>query len=158
MKPEFQQDYMAVLVAGRKVMLQPDLFKKEVVPYLNAIKGPQDVPRYIGHGIVKLISIVIAESKRPKDLSDKIYPASIPAAIVLMCDAMEFLSKRMPITPQLVADTTSAVTRGLYKLYGITPEMVRQAMAQQPGQTAPGAPPQPGAPAPQPGAPAPPGV
>ena len=141
-KPELKQDYLAVIVSGMKIMFSPDLCRKEVLRFLNSIKGPHDVPRYIGHGIVKLISIILKESQRKADLADPIYAASIPAAIVLMCYALEFVDKRMPITNDLIAKTTTAVTKGLYTLYGITPEMVQKAVASrgQSGAMPPGPP------------------
>ncbi len=145
-KPEYQRDIMAIVVAGRQLMFSQQTHG-QVDQYLNLIKGPQDVPMIVAHGILKSISIIAKESRGKMSR-----PASIAAALLLMCAALRFLQNTRGITIDkgTIDATTIAITRGLFKLYNLTPQRVQQAVAQLKGGKSASAGPAPGA-APPPG-------
>jgi hypothetical protein len=130
--PQFKDEFDRILTAGRKLIWSSPLYEKETQPYIQAIQGPQDIAPKVSHGVVKVISLVIKEAKIPPKLDNPFYPASFPAAQVLMADALQYVesSRKIPVAPDLIAATTQAINAGLVKLYGIKPEQVKAALAQ----------------------------
>ena len=107
--PKYQRGYHAIMAAGLKLMFDRGTFRY-TEEYLRSVKSPQDVPRIVAHGIVKLISMIFNSTKGRMPLEP-----SGTAAIVLMCHALEYVEREMqlPITPGLLAQTTHLVSQGL---------------------------------------------
>ena len=107
--PKYQRGYHAIMAAGLKMMFDQGTFKY-TEEYLRSIKSPQDVPKIVAHGVVKLISLIFNSTKGKMPLEP-----SGTAAIVLMCHALEYVEREMklPITPDLLAQTTHMVSQGL---------------------------------------------
>lgn len=128
--PKLKNVYDRIIVAGMKLMWS-DQTHKEMVSYLERIKSPQDVPAVIAHGIAKVIQILIREGNIKPKLEDPFYPASMLAAQVLCMDALQYVEqkKKIPIDQALLAETHKLLMAGLFKLYGITEELMRKALA-----------------------------
>ena len=126
--PTLKKTFAAIVVAGKKLMFSDQTFKF-TTEYLNRITTEADIPPVVAHGIVKLISIVLRESQRPADLNDSFYAASFPAALVLMGDALEYVEeqRQLPVSQPILDATTTQVTGGLFKMYGITKEVAQRA-------------------------------
>jgi len=113
--PDLKKDYLAIVVAGRQMM-----FSEKTHPmmeeYLGKIQGPQDVPKIVGHGIVKLIAVLLKESRG--QLSGQ---ASMPASITLMTYALKYVDGQLniPIDKAIVDQTTLAVSNGMFAFWGI---------------------------------------
>ncbi len=142
LKPELQESYNQILAAGMTLMYSEDTFP-EMDKYLDEIKGPEDVPKIISHGILKLLSVVQNESKQQEPLK-----AAGPACITLMAQALEFVEKKLNIQvdKQMVDETTTLIKEGIFSLYKITPDVLKQLQqGAAKGQTSPstGAPPPP---------------
>lgn len=107
--PKYQRGYHAIMAAGLKLMFDQGTFKY-TEEYLRSIKAPQDVPKIVAHGIIKLISLIFNSTKGKMPLEP-----SGTAAIVLMCHALEYVEREMklPITPDLLAQTTHLISQGL---------------------------------------------
>jgi hypothetical protein len=129
---KFKQEFDRIVTAGRKAMWSEGPYEKETLPYLQSIQGPQDVTPKVSHGVVKLISVVLKEVKIPPKADHPFYAASFPASHVLMVDALENLeqTRQMQVTPDTIAETTQAVNAGLFRLYGIKPDQVKQGLTQ----------------------------
>lgn len=136
---ELKRDYLAVVTAGLKLMYA-DQTHQYLQEYLRTVQAKGNDPQVIAHGVVKLMTIIQNESKRPDMI-----PAIFPAAVVLMCYALEDIEKAngVEFTKEQVADITKRVTFQLMKVYKIDPKKIHQAVQTgmpKPGQPAPSAP------------------
>lgn len=140
-KPEVKREFEACVVAGMKLMWSPKTHQL-MLDYLQLIKGPEDIVKVISHGIVKVASIIVNKSGR-----QDVMPGIGPAAVVLMCQTLEFIEKKsgFDITPQIAADTTKAVGQGIFQMYGITAQQIDQAVSRSKGGAPGGSSPMPGA-------------
>lgn len=106
---KYRRGYDAIMAAGMKAMFDGATFKY-TEEYLRRIKGPQDVPAIVSHGIVKLISLIwnSTHGKMPIEPSGT-------AAIVLMCHALDYVEQemRLPISADVIAETTHLLSQGL---------------------------------------------
>lgn len=133
---ELKRDYLAVVTAGLKLMYA-DQTHGYLQEYLRTVRAKGNDPQVIAHGIVKLMTIIQNESKRPDMI-----PAIFPAAVTLMCYALEDIEKSSGVsfTKEQVADITKRVTFQLMKVYKIDPQKIHQAVKTgipKPGQTDP---------------------
>ena len=136
---QFQQPFLSIVTAGKKLMWSDETFHF-VEEYVQGIQGPEDLVPKVATGVVKGIAIIANESKAPPDMEDPFYAAAFPAALVLACDALEYVesAKKIPITEDIVSATTEAGVRDLSQTFGITPEHLKQAYEQaQQSQRAP---------------------
>lgn len=127
--PQLKDVYDRIIVAGMKLMWS-DQTHKEMVSYLDRIKSPKDIPQLIAHGIAKLIQILIREGNIKPKLEDPFYPASMLAAQVLCMDALQYVEQKKKITidQAVLAETHKLLMSGLFKMYGITEELMRKAL------------------------------
>lgn len=107
--PKMQQDFHRIMAAGRKAMFSEQTFP-EMVKYMNAITGPEMIPQYVAHGVVKLLTLLMNQSQGKM----KIEPVGL-CATIFMCDALEYLErvKQMPIDKAVIDQTTMAVKDGV---------------------------------------------
>lgn len=128
---KFKVEVDRIVTAGRKAMWSDAPYQKETLPYLQSIQGPQDVTPKVSHGVVKLISVILKDVKIPPKTDHPFYAASFPAAHILMVDALENLeqTRKIQVTPDTIAETTQAVNAGLFQLYGIKPDQVKEGLA-----------------------------
>lgn len=105
----YRRGYTQIVAAGLKAMFSDKTFPL-MKEYLASIKSPQDIPRVVAHGIIKLLSLVFNASQGKLQLE-----ASGPAAIVLMTHALDYVEERMsmPIDATILAACTKAVNQGL---------------------------------------------
>jgi hypothetical protein len=105
---KYQTGYNAIMAAGLKLMFSEKTFPM-MQQYMASIKSPQEIPKVVAHGIVKVLSMLMNAGKGKFPLE-----ASGPAAIVLMTHALEYLEsvKTMEITADTLAETTRLVNQG----------------------------------------------
>src|SRR5574340_720720 len=147
--PDMQQNYQATVVAGMKLIWSAQ-FDAERERFLSLIKGPQDVPKIVSKGIVKVISLIQNELKTSEPI-----PTAVPAAITLMAQVLEYLEKKLRINIQtnIVDITTHLIKEGIFALFNITPEVLQSLANRKGGQAPPqGQPPDAAQPAAQPAA------
>lgn len=122
--PQYQREFMALMVAGMKVCWSASTHHL-MTKSLAGIKGPQDVPQVVSQGIVKLMRLVLKESKQQKPM-----PMMPTAALVLMFQALQYVEKRMgiPISKAIIDQTAQLVTKGAFQLYGINQQNIQQAI------------------------------
>lgn len=134
--PDLRKNYDAIVVSGMKLMFS-DTTHQYMTEYLDLIKGPQDVPKMVAHGIVKLLSIIQNQSKRAEP-----FPAAGPACMSLATMALEFVEKRNKINVdnRMIDDTMTLIKEGIFALYKITPEVLEGLKKKPNGAAAPAQP------------------
>lgn len=124
LSPQLQDAYQRIVTPGMKILYTPQTHQMERQG-IAKITGPQDVPNAVAQGVAKIISTLYQASQRKMSI-----PMSIPAATTLACYILDDIAhiKGIPMTPDLVAQTTQAVVQKLYALYQISPQQVQQAI------------------------------
>ena len=126
--PEMKKAYMAVVVAGMKVM-----FDAKTSKFMEQrLSASDDIVTNVANGIADLIMLIYNESKRTMSI-----PAAMLAAITLMCKALDYAEKTMgvKVDQQMAAACTKATTTACMNKFGITQDKIDQAIAQQGGKT-----------------------
>lgn len=105
---KYRKGFDALMAAGLKLMFSEQTFP-EMKQYISTIKGPQDIPKIVAHGITKLFAILVNSQKGKLPME-----ASGSAMIVLMTHALEYVERvmKMPITEDILAETTRLVMQG----------------------------------------------
>lgn len=106
---QYRRGYDAIMAAGLKLMFSDKTFPL-MQQYVQSITGPQDVPKIVSHGIVKLISILMNQGKGQFPIE----PVG-SAAIVLMTHALEYVEqkKALQINADQLAETTRLTNQGV---------------------------------------------
>jgi hypothetical protein len=144
---ELKDDYLKIVVAGMKLMYSEQTNKMSLMALTRAA-GKVGPYRATALGVVALLGIIYRESKGKMST-----PAAFPAAIVLLCYALEFLERtaNLEVNEQNFALMTQMVTLGTMKMFNITKENLAEG-AKYNSQQKKGAP-APAAPAPAPAVP-----
>lgn len=130
---QFQRGYDSIMAAGLKLMFSEQTFPK-MQEYVNSIQSLEDVPGKIAHGVAKVMSILMDQSKGKLPME----PAGA-AAQTLMTHALDYVQKvkGMPIDNNVVAATTKATNQGIMQLLqqysGLNPDQF-QMVAQGKGK------------------------
>lgn len=143
--PEMRKSYDQIMVAGMRLLFD-DKTHPMVDEYLEQIQRPEDVPKIMAHGIVKLLSVIQNESKQQEPLR-----AVGPAGTSLMAMALELMEKRngIDVTREMLAQSVLLLKEGIFDLYKITPQVLEQLQKRGQAGAAPQGPPQ-SPPTPQP--------
>lgn len=137
--PRLKPVVSKLVAAGMKVMYSEETRQMSI----DALKGARDAES-IGAAVAKLAGILFNQSKQTAPMQ-----ALVPAAMLLLVEGLAFLedSGAVEVTPELVADSTLAMTSALLQLLGATPEQIQGYMQKsqgaQPAQPAQPAPAQP---------------
>lgn len=132
-----------IVMAGMTVMFSPQTHHL----LLKGIQNDTDPAHAVAMGVTQLITILFRESKGTMPI-----PAVAPAAILLCCQALDFMEKSgmVKVTPAIMDSVTQDVIAYLMQKVGLTPEKMSQiAQHAAQGGGAPAAPPA-AAPAPAP--------
>ena len=126
-----------LVAAGMKVMYSEETRQMSI----DALKGARD-PESIGAAVAKLAGILFNQSKQTAPMQ-----ALVPAAMMLLVEGLSFLeeSGAVEVTPELVADSTMAMTSSLLQLLGATPEQIQGYMQKSGAQSAAPSAPEPAA-------------
>jgi len=128
--PKFKNSFDRIILAGEKFMYD-DTTHDMMVSQLGENNPPEI---NVGEGVAKLMGILWKEGKGTLPMQ-----AFIPAATVLLCEAMDFAEKsgKIKITPDTLAGATKEMMSSLMQLLGITQEKIQAAKAQaKPAQPA----------------------
>ena len=128
--PQFRVATQKIVIAGMKVM-----FSNQTHPLmLAALKSDSDPAHAVAMGVTQLITILFKQSQGQMPI-----PAVIPAAILLVCEGLDFIEKAgmAQVTPDVVSSAVQIVTAYLLQKVGLTPEKISQ-LAQKNGQGQPG--------------------
>jgi hypothetical protein len=149
--PQFRVAVQKIVLAGTKIMYDPQTHHLMV----QAIQSDNDPAHAVGMGVTQLMTLMYQQSKGSMPP-----PAIIPAAILLVCEALDFCeqAKLFPVDENVISNAVQTTVAYLMQKMGLTPEKVSQVAQQsaggqaQGGAPAPtdgGAPPPPAAPPPQ---------
>lgn len=147
---QFRVAVQKIVLAGTKIMYDPQTHHLMV----QAIQSDNDPAHAVGMGVTQLVTLMYQQSKGSMPA-----PAIIPAAILLVCEALDFCeqAKLFPVDNDVVSNAVQVTVAYLMQKMGLTPEKV-SALAQQAAGKGGGQPPAPDAgaapaPAPAPAAP-----
>lgn len=122
-KPELQSGMQRTVTAGLQVMYgsKTNLMTQQLG------KSP-DYAHNVGEGAAKLLGILYQQSKKTMPLS-----IGVPAAMIFTCEGLDFLEKagKLQVTPDLLSQATQEMGASVLQLFGVKPEQMQQAIAQQ---------------------------
>ena len=121
------------VIKGMKIMFDPRTSDKIKQAYDDLDQAPSEG---VAMGIAALTTIIDKETPGPLNPE-----TLVPAAIILMCQALDFLAKsnEVELTDELVAETTQKLLSYMMQKLGLTPEKVaavKAAVAQAEAQGA----------------------
>lgn len=142
--PNLRVAVQKIYVAGMKVMYSPDTHQLMLKNLQNQALDPGTA---VGKGVAALITLLFQQSKGTMPI-----PAVPLAAVLLVCEALDFMekSKLAQVTPQVIDTAVQTVIAMLMQKVGLTPQKMMQIAAQARN----GGVPQPQQPQPQPQPPA----
>lgn len=127
-----------IVAAGKKVMYS-DGTRQMMMDQLKQGVDPEN----IGAGIAKLMGVLFNQSKNTIPMQ-----AGIPAATILLCEALQFIedSGKAKVDENLLAESAKAMGSAILQMFGVTPERLQGMMgkAQAAAQPAPEQPAAPG--------------
>lgn len=127
---ELRDPYDSMIVAGSKLLWGDQTHDVLVNAYIkNNIKSEKDIPAAISKGIAQLVGLVIRKSgQRPEQLA----PASMIASQVLMIHVLIYLQKKKKfvITNRVLAETTHALLKAMFKLFGVSKQKFQAILAE----------------------------
>ena len=137
------QYFLNTVKAGKKILFDPSTHQN-----MGLVKDPEsrkDPVGTISNGVAGLGYVMYMQSKRQLPIN-----ILVNALVMLMCEVFDFAEKAYgtPVTNQIVADTTKALSAEIAHKFGVTPDHMRQAIAAGQAQAAQ-EPAQPSAPQPQ---------
>jgi hypothetical protein len=157
--PELQSAVERLVLAGRKAMFSQ---QTNELAMAEVEKHPEGPGAGAAVGVAALMSQLLGRVKGSMPA-----PAIVPAALILLMDALEFLDEGgvLQATPEVVSDATEDLAAYLMQKFGLTPDKVQEAQqlmqegvaaregggapaAAGPGPAAPPGPPMPGSGAP----------
>lgn len=111
--PQLRGAVERLVVAGMKLMFSPQM-RQAVMAQLQGGATPEKVAQ----GIAGLISVLQGQAKGQVP-----QPALIPAAVILACQALDFLGKggQMQVTKDTIGQTVQAVVAFLAQKMGVKP-------------------------------------
>lgn len=119
-----------IYVAGMKVMYSPETHQLVLKQLEDAAIDPGTA---VGKGVATLITLLWRQSNGTMPI-----PAVPLAAVLLVCEALDFLekTKMVEVTPQTIDTATQTVIAILMQKVGLTPEKMAQIAKQGPGAAA----------------------
>lgn len=128
---QYRKTFNAIVTNGMKLMWS-DATHQNMKQYIqSSMQSAEDVPHAVAQGLRGVIRMILDASPTKKDdPNDPFYAASYPAALVLMCDALEYVekAKRIPVDNTLIDNTTKQTVAELNNFYGIHKEQLQTAM------------------------------
>lgn len=127
---ELKKIYLAIVANGKKLMWSKETHTTMKEYVKEGVQTEEDVPGVVAAGMRGIVRMLLDSSKTKPDMNEPFYAASYPAALVLMCDALEYVeaAKKIEITNDLLADTTKETVAQINTLYGIKKETLDAAM------------------------------
>lgn len=118
---------MRIIAAGMKIMFSQQTHSLMT----DAINKPGDLVENVGLGVADLMILMYKQSRGTMPID-----AAVPASVVLLCHALDFLAKsgKIEASNDVVAAATKAMMAYLMQKMGISPETMRQARLQSSGR------------------------
>ena len=126
--PNLKRDYLAVIVAGMKIITDP----KASARIVQKLRTTQNLPQDVSQGVANIMAVIANSSNGNINV-----PAAMPASIVLMCQVLDLAEKTagLQLTPDLAAQCTKATADAVLEKFGATDQkvhaVVQSAQAQQ---------------------------
>jgi hypothetical protein len=128
--PQLRSNYTSIIVASMKIIYSSEASKR----IADKLRSSQDVQADVSQGTANIIAMVYNEVSKNMDDKAKVnfINASMPACISLMCQLLDFAEKlgAIEVTKDIAAEVSIATSKEMLKKFGITDEMVDNAVAQ----------------------------
>jgi hypothetical protein len=132
LNPQQKQQVQRVVIAGMKVMFSPQ--SHQLV--LKTLQGPGSIDQKLGQGIAGLMGLLLQEAKGSIPA-----PLVIPAALILLAHAVDFLNKAgQQVPPQAIGSAVKILISLILKAGKMDPDKVMANAQAHPGTGAPAAP------------------
>lgn len=123
--PENKQRYDKTVLAAETLMFDPKTHQN-----MELVKNPasqQNLVETVSKGVSGLMWLLYQQSKRSLPAEVLIY-----AGTTTICKVLDFAERglRLPVTPDIIAQTTKRTTDKLFEQMGITPEQLKAAITQ----------------------------
>lgn len=123
--PENKQRYDKTVLAAETLMFDPKTHQN-----MELVKNPasqQNLVETVSKGVSGLMWLLYQQSKRSLPAEVLIY-----AGTTTICKVLDFAERglRLPVTPDIIAQTTKRTTDKLFEHMGITPEQLKAAITQ----------------------------
>ena len=123
--PENKQRYNKTVLAAETLMFDPKTHQN-----MELVKNPdsqQNLVETVSKGVSGLMWLLYQQSKK-----------SLPAEVLVfagtttICKVLDFAERglKLPVTPEIISQTTKRTTDKLFEQMGITPEQLKAAIAQ----------------------------
>lgn len=112
---QFRVAVQKIYLAGMKLMYSPETHQL----MLQQLQGNDFTAQAVARGIAALITLMYRQSKGSMPI-----PAIAPAAILLACEALDFLEQtgKEQVTAELLSDVVQQVVAILLQKVGLTPD------------------------------------
>jgi hypothetical protein len=123
--PENKQRYNKTVLAAETLMFDPKTHQN-----MELVKNPdsqENLVETVSKGVSGLMWLLYQQSKK-----------SLPAEVLVfagtttICKVLDFAERglKLPVTPEIISQTTKRTTDKLFEQMGITPEQLKAAIAQ----------------------------
>lgn len=117
--PALNDAFTRIVAAGQKIMYSPQtrqLLQKQ-------LQQPGQPTEIVGEGVAKLMAILYQQSKGTMPMK-----AAIPAAQVLLCEALDFVAKAgiLQVSSDTIAEATKAMVTYLLQIFGFSQAKIQQ--------------------------------
>lgn len=128
--PALKEPYLRIVVAGLKVMFASETHKY-MQEYVAKAKSAKNLPVYLAHGILQVLSVIQRESQGKMDAK-----AAGPAGLMLLLYALEYLeqTKQIEVTQELIVQTGKAVSSGVLAWLKVDPAKMKRTPSAPPAQ------------------------
>lgn len=127
---EIRKHYLALTVAGMKIMFSESTGQR----IMQKLKSSENIVSDVSQGVANIIATIFNEvgSKMSPEQQGQLMAAAMPASIVLMCQALDAWQKitGQEVTNELAAECASATSKAMLTKFKITPDQIRDAVAQ----------------------------
>lgn len=119
--PDLMNAFERIVTAGLKIMYSPETRTM----LANQLKQPGEATEIVGEGVAKLLAILYQQSKGTMPMK-----AAIPAAQVLLCEALDFASQAgiLQVSADSIAASTKAMVTYLLQIFGFSQAKIQQYM------------------------------
>lgn len=121
--PQLQDALARTVHAGLTIMYSPQK-QQERMQHLNTSTTPA---KDAGEGAARMMTILYNQSKKtmPTDII-------VPAAMIFAFEYLDLVAKagKAKITPQLLEQATMATSHAVLPMFGVTPDKLKQMLAQ----------------------------
>lgn len=112
--PQYQQMYKSIILAAMDLAFS----EKTHGQLLKGLQSSPDIAKNVSLIVAGMIGIIFQQAKQDPNV---FVPAAMPAAIVIMCQILDFAeqSGMTKLTPEMIAQCTNLTSQAVLRKFGI---------------------------------------